>query len=78
MARWLAGLTVGLLMTGCMAHRVRAEAAAHLDCPHVQVVENKEHKSWVAEGCGRRAICAVPDVKGAEVQCAGGASISSR
>lgn len=59
---------------GCVSTRVREEAKLTLSCDVVHVEENDEHQSWVARGCGREAICEVPDVKDADVQCAGGAA----
>ncbi len=57
--------------SGCAALRVQKEAAVTLECESVSVSENREYKSWVADGCGRRAICALPDVPRAEFTCSG-------
>lgn len=62
------------LAPGCISGRVRDAAELTLSCPKgVRVQENRENKGWVADGCGRQAFCVVPEVKGSDVQCAGGA-----
>jgi hypothetical protein len=68
----LAVCTAGLV-SGCAARRVREEAKLALGCSSVKVREVKEYGSWLASGCGLEAVCTLPNVSGAEVQCAGGA-----
>ena len=62
-----------VLASGCLSRRVRDEAAATLDCPSLtDVRHDTENDAWMAEGCGRVAICSNPRDARAEVQCAGG------
>lgn len=61
--------------SGCAAdaRRVRDEAKITLDCSSVSVHRNDEHGRWVANGCGKVAICSLAKHRSAEPFCAGGA-----
>jgi hypothetical protein len=62
-----------LSAAGCATAKIRAEAASTLSCPEREVgLEQPERGVWMATGCGRAAICTVPAVEGADVQCSGG------
>ena len=71
-------LTLPLLLatfaTGCVSasHRVREEAKVTLRCNAVQVKNDRQHEVWVADGCGRLALCVLPKADRAEVMCYGG------
>jgi hypothetical protein len=63
----------------CTAGRVRSEASPTLKCSaHRVSVEEKEPGKWLATGCGRAAICELPEVADAEPQCAGGAPLLAK
>ena len=58
---------------GCVGPPVRREAAQTLRCPEGKVdLKQRPNGAWQATGCGRMAICVVPEVPGADVQCSGG------
>jgi hypothetical protein len=58
---------------GCATAKIRSEAALTLSCPEGGIkLEQPERGVWMATGCGRAAICTVPAVEGADVQCSGG------
>jgi hypothetical protein len=60
-------------IAGCATADIRREAALTLTCPEANVtLEQPERGVWMATGCGRAAICTVPAVEGADVQCSGG------
>ncbi len=72
-------LVVSAALLGCVTGRVRAEAASTLDCPkdQVSVGDERPKGTWLAKGCGRAAVCSLPDVDGAEIQCAGGGPVGA-
>jgi hypothetical protein len=64
-------------LAGCVTPRVRTEAHLALQCPEAQIqLTAKGPGTWEAVGCGRLAVCNLPDIDGAEVSCAGGGAIS--
>lgn len=71
-----AALSMALIagLAGCRTARVRAEVSPILRCPESDIrIEEREPGTFAATGCGRLAICLLPQVDGGELQCAGGA-----
>ena len=61
-------------LAGCRAARIRAEASPVLHCPEQEIgLDERQPGVFTATGCGRLAICHLPEENRAEVTCAGGA-----
>jgi hypothetical protein len=66
-------VALALSVSGCATARISHEAAFTLRCPEGRVnLQQKQEGVWMATGCGRMAICTLPAVSEAEVQCSGG------
>jgi hypothetical protein len=77
MKRAMAAVGVAVFASGCAAMKIRDEASTVLSCSKEKIkVEQKRSDTWLAEGCGRAAICQLPE--GAEVQCVGGGATPTK
>ena len=76
----LLALLFAVCSAGCVHARVRTEAAPTLDCPETRIAVHEETSpgTYTATGCGRAAVCTLPAVSGAEVQCVGGPMLTAR
>ena len=64
------------LLVGCASNsHIRREAKITLECGSVDLQRDEAHDVYIADGCGRRAICTLPKVENAEPMCVGGAPI---